>query len=129
MSTIMIYLEVPSAAGRQEGLGGVDNMPSQPRSCLDSFPLVHRMLKQLRILTLNKGKFDDEGLRVLNGLTKLRSLELRFCNGITMAGLGDVVVPLSQQSLAFVDVTGCQNIPVQSAFDLVILMQRCSACT
>ncbi len=71
---------------------------------------VHRDMKQLRKLMLHYGSFTDKGLRMLERLTALRSLSLQHCRNITDEGLKAVVVPLSQQSLAQVDVAGCNRL-------------------
>ena len=71
---------------------------------------MHRNLKQLRVLNLNRGSFSDTGLRMLAGLTALRSLSLQYCHNITDEGLKALVVPLSRHSLAHVDVTGCRRL-------------------
>ena len=72
---------------------------------------VHRDLKHLRSLALDHGCFNDSALCTLTGLTALRSLSLQYCSVITEEGVRAVVVPLSRQSLAHVDVTGCRRIP------------------
>ena len=71
---------------------------------------VRRHLKGLRILELDRGRFADEDLQVLTGLTALRFLSLRDCREITDHGLRAVVVPLSGESLAQVDVQGCTRL-------------------
>lgn len=71
---------------------------------------MHRDLKGLRVLNLNRGSFSDTGLRMLTALTALRSLSLQYCHNITEDGLKAVVVPLSRHSLARVDVTGCRRL-------------------
>ncbi len=67
-------------------------------------------LKSLRILKLDQGRFTDKGLRVLTGLTALRSLSLHECHNITDEGLKALVVPLSKESLAQVAVRGCERL-------------------
>ena len=64
-------------------------------------------LKSLRSLKLGGGRFTNKGLRVLTGLTSLRSLSLVNCYNITDKGFKALVAPLSKQSLAQVDVRGC----------------------
>ena len=64
----------------------------------------------MRSLKLDGGRFTDKGLRVLTGLTALRSLSLQECHNITDEGLKDLVVPLSKESLAQVDVNGCKRL-------------------
>ena len=71
---------------------------------------MHRGLKQLRVIILDNGEFNDTGLCVLTGLTALRSLNLQYCHNITDEGLRATVVPLSRHSLARVDVTGCSRL-------------------
>ena len=71
---------------------------------------MRRNLKHLRILKLDGGRFNDKGLRGLTKLTALRSLSLCSCHDISDEGLRAVVVPLSRQSLAWVDVTDCERL-------------------
>ena len=71
---------------------------------------VRRNLKHLRGLSLDGGRFNDKGLRGLIKLTALRALSLCRCQDITDKGLRAVVVPLSRQSLAWVDVTDCERL-------------------
>ena len=71
---------------------------------------MHRNLKHLRNLSLDGGRFNDKGLRGLTKLTALRSLGLRSCHDITDEGIRAVVVPLSQHSLAWLDVTDCERL-------------------
>ena len=68
---------------------------------------MHRNLKRLRVLNLDRGSFSDTGLCMLTGLTALRSLSLQLCQSITDEGLRAVVVPLSRHSLARMDAFGC----------------------
>ena len=75
---------------------------------------VHRVLHRLRTLRLNGAPISDDALRGLTGLTALRSLSLLGCPSITDRGLRDAVVPLSQHSLAQVDVRWCPNITARS---------------
>ncbi len=76
---------------------------------------VHRHLKHLRLLDLWGGEFTDDGLSMLTTLTALRSLSLSHCESITDKGLTAVVVPLSGQSLARVDVSGCYKLTALSS--------------
>ncbi len=71
---------------------------------------MHRKLRNLRDLKLQHGHFSDSGLDMLHGLTALRSLRLRLCNNITVAGIEAVVVSLSQRSLSWVRVSECDGI-------------------
>ena len=84
----------------------------------------HRHLKGLCILKLTRGSFTDGDLRVLTGLTALRSLSLKECNNITDKGLKAVVVPLSKESLAQVNVQGCSRL---TSLSLVSLKQESKA--
>ena len=72
-------------------------------------PYVHRHLKHLRSLNLYGGDFTDDGLRMLTGLTVLRSLKLGYCDKITDKGFRALIVSLSQQCLARVDVDSRYN--------------------
>jgi hypothetical protein len=78
-------------------------------------PLCCRVLKNLRELNLDKGRFDDTGLGLLTRLTALRSLSLCYCNSITDTGLRDLLLPLSRDSLAYVDVSGCSWLTSRSS--------------
>lgn len=70
----------------------------------------NRSLKHLRNLRLDGGRFNDKGLHGLTKLTALQSLSLISCHDITDGGLRALVVPLSQHSLAWVDVTDCERL-------------------
>ena len=78
-------------------------------------PLCCRVLKNLRELDLDRGRFGDIGLGLLTRLTALRSLSLRYCNSITDTGLRDLLLPLSRHSLAHVDVNGCARLTSRSS--------------
>ena len=69
-------------------------------------------------MKLDGGRFTDKGLRVLTGLTALRSLSLQDCHNITDEGLKILVEPLSRHSLAQVDVKGCRRLTALSLVGL-----------
>ena len=77
-----------------------------------------RVLKNLRELNLDKGRFGDIGLGLLTTLTALRSLSLCYCNSITDTGLRDLLLRLSCNSLAHVDVNGCARLTSRSSVGL-----------
>ena len=74
------------------------------------FHYVHRRLQHLRHLTLHRACFSDKGLAALTQLTVLCFLSLQACDKITDSGLEAVVVPLSRQSLAHVEVDKCRRL-------------------
>ena len=50
------------------------------------------------------------GLQPLQGLTALRELHLCYCSGLSDSGVRAALAPLTRQSLAHIDVTGCSGL-------------------
>ena len=65
---------------------------------------LYRYLTHLRSLNLSGGNFSDNGMRMLTRLTALRTLTLKRCDKITDEGFRALIIPLSHQSLAKVEV-------------------------